>query len=295
MAAATQHSGRRTTGCAEHLSDSPTKHSLLSNRLAGRGELRIREDVIERDYCLAWLLNALAESDLRPVLVFKGGTALKRCYFADYRFSEDLDFTLREPLPFEDIHARLERVYAAVQDQSGIIFTFDRRDPRVRINTHTFYLRYAGPLPGYNDVKVDITIDEVIAFPLEERPVLRGYPEFADLPQDRSILAHSLNEIAAEKTLALTDPARNEPRDLYDLWYLTENREVQLDHIVPAICQKLEFRKKPSDGLQPALARKEARLRALWNTRLAYQMVALPPFEQVFREMRRTFRQAKLP
>jgi hypothetical protein len=94
--------------------------SLLSNRLAAGGGRRIREDVLERDYCLAWFLCALSQSDLGPVLAFKGGTALKRCYFADYRFSEDLDFTLREPVPFEDIRARLERVYAAVQEQCGI-------------------------------------------------------------------------------------------------------------------------------------------------------------------------------
>jgi predicted nucleotidyltransferase component of viral defense system len=75
--------------------------SRLSNRLAAGGELRIREDVLEQDYCLAWLLNALAGSDLHRILALKGGTALKRCYFADYRFSEDLDFTLREALPFE--------------------------------------------------------------------------------------------------------------------------------------------------------------------------------------------------
>jgi predicted nucleotidyltransferase component of viral defense system len=268
---------------------------LLSNRLAAGGGLRIREDVLERDYCLAWLLSALSESDLKPALGFKGGTALKRCYFADYRFSEDLDFTLREALPFEEIRARLEPVYAMVQEQSGIVFTFDRQDPSLRANTYTFYLRHTGPLPGNNDVKVDVTINEVLFFPLDDRPVLRGYPEFADLPENRAILVYSLNEIAAEKTVALTDPARNEPRDLYDLWYLTKNDEVQLDHIVPAICQKLQFREKPREGLQGALARKEARLRALWNTRLSYQMATLPPFEQVFREMRRTFRQANLP
>jgi predicted nucleotidyltransferase component of viral defense system len=132
--------------------------SLLSNRLAAGGGLRIREDVLERDYCPAWFLNALAESDLRPVLAFKGGTALKRCYFADYRFSEDLDFTLREALPFEEIRARLDPVYAAVGQQSGIVFAFDRQDQRVRANIHTFYLRFTGPLPGNNNVKVDITI-----------------------------------------------------------------------------------------------------------------------------------------
>jgi len=148
--------------------------SLLSNRLAAGGGLRIREDVLERDYCLAWFLNAMAESDLGPVLAFKGGTALKRCYFADYRFSEDLDFTLREALPFEEIRARLDPVCA-----------FDRQDQRVRTNTHTFYLRYTGPLPGNNNVKVDITINEVLSFPLANRPVLRGYAEFADIPENR--------------------------------------------------------------------------------------------------------------
>jgi predicted nucleotidyltransferase component of viral defense system len=87
-------------------------------------------------------------------------------------------------------------------------------------------------------VKVDITIHEVLSFPLADRTVLRGYAEFADLPENRSILVYSLDEIAAEKAVALTDPARNEPRDLYDLWYLTTNEELQLDHLLPAICQK---------------------------------------------------------
>ena len=268
--------------------------SLLSNRLAAGGRQRIREDVLERDYCLAWFLNGLSQSDLRPVLAFKGGTALKRCYFADYRFSEDLDFTLREPLPFEQLRARLETIYAIVHEQSGIVFTFDRQDP-ARANTHTFYLRYTGPLPRGNDVKVDVTINEVFSFPLEDRPVLRGYTEFADLPENRTVATYSLNEIAAEKTLALTDPARNEPRDLYDLWYMTGLQQVHLEQVIPAICEKLRFREKPCERLQPALAQKEARLRALWNNRLAHQMATLPPFEQVFREMRRTFRQAQLP
>jgi predicted nucleotidyltransferase component of viral defense system len=72
--------------------------SLLSNRLARAGGRRVVEAVLERDYCLAWFLVGLSRSPLREALVFKGGTALKRCYFGDYRFSEALDFTLAEPL-----------------------------------------------------------------------------------------------------------------------------------------------------------------------------------------------------
>ena len=70
--------------------------SLLSNRLVERGGRRIPERVLERDYCLSWILVGLARGALRDRLAFKGGTALKKCYFGDYRFSEDLDFTLIE-------------------------------------------------------------------------------------------------------------------------------------------------------------------------------------------------------
>jgi predicted nucleotidyltransferase component of viral defense system len=269
--------------------------SLLSNRLAAGGGTRIREDVLERDYCLAWFLCGLSESDLRPALAFKGGTALKRCYFSDYRFSEDLDFTLREPLTFEDIRARLERIYAVVQENSGITFTFAREDRQSHVNSHTGYLHYSGPLPAGNDVKVDITINERLVFPLHQRPILRGYDEFTDLPEGRMIDVYSLEEIAAEKTMALADAARNEPRDLYDLWYLTSNEGIEMGQLIPAIREKLEFRGKPWEGLQAAIAAKENRLEALWATRLTYHMAALPPFEQVFRALRRTLRQADLP
>ena len=120
----------------------------MANRLARTGGRRIPESVLERDYCLAWLLNSLAESDLRGRLAFKGVTALKRCYFGDYRFSEDLDFTLLEPTHFEDLRLGLEPVYADVREASGIEFAFDREDRHSHANSHTFYLRYIGPPPA---------------------------------------------------------------------------------------------------------------------------------------------------
>ena len=88
--------------------------SFLANDLAKAGGRRIPVSVLERDNCFACFLAGLAESDLQQSLAFKGGTALKRCYFGDYRFSEDLDFTLLAPIPFDVIRQRLEPVYAAV-------------------------------------------------------------------------------------------------------------------------------------------------------------------------------------
>jgi predicted nucleotidyltransferase component of viral defense system len=269
--------------------------SLLANRLAKEGGRRIPEDVLERDYCLAWFLAALAQSDLKSMLGFKGGTALKRCYFGDYRFSEDLDFTLIEPIAFEELMKRLDSVYAAVREASGIVFGFDREDRQKHDNTYTFYLRYEGPLPRGNDVKVDTTLREQLVYPLQERPILRGYEEFGDLPENRLLRVYSLEEIATEKTLALADRARNEPRDLFDLWHLTSNEGIELGALANAMRQKLEFRGKPFEGIAEAIGNKETRLKALWSKRLAYQMTMLPKFDEVFRAVQRTLRQADLP
>lgn len=139
--------------------------SLISNTLMSAGGRRIPESVIERDYVLAWFLTGLAGHPLREVLAFKGGTALRCCWFENYRFSEDLDFTLTRPINFENILIGLNEIFNAIQNSSGLQITFDREDRHSHLNSHTFYLRYQGPLPAPNDVKVDITINEVFCFP----------------------------------------------------------------------------------------------------------------------------------
>ena len=61
--------------------------SLLANGLyKEHGGRLIPETVLERDYYLTWFLIGLSQSKLRDLLIFKGGTALKRCHFRDYRF-----------------------------------------------------------------------------------------------------------------------------------------------------------------------------------------------------------------
>jgi len=270
--------------------------SLLANRLhREHGGHRIPEAVLERDYCLAWFLVGLSQSRLGQILIFKGGTALKRCHFGDYRFSEDLDFTLARPAEFAEIREGLEEVFERVAQASGIRFAFEREDRQSHVNSYTFYLNYQGPLPNPNSVKVDITISEVLLFPVEQRPVLRAYPEFEDLPEDRLVAVYGLNEIATEKVVALSDPARNEPRDLYDLWFLTVEDGVDLSQLVGAIAEKLRFRQKNIAGLEGRILQKEQRLKALWTGRLGHQIEALPEFDEVFRALRRKLRQAGFP
>ena len=269
--------------------------SLISNSLMSAGGRRIPEAVIERDYVLSWLLSGLAGHPLRELLAFKGGTALRRCWFADYRFSEDLDFTLTRPISLEEILARLNEIFVAIEAACGLRIAFDREDRHGHQNSHTFYLRYQGPLPAANDVKVDITIDEVLCFPLLDRAIQRTYDSFDDLPEGPTVKVYAIEEIVIEKLLALSDRARNEPRDLYDLWYLFDAMDLHIAEMRTELDTKLALRKRTAAGLEQAIATKEERLRRLWENRLAHQMSQLPPFDEVFRQVLRAIRAADLP
>ena len=270
--------------------------SLLSNRLAKQGSRRIPETVLERDYCLSWFLVGLSRTGLRDRLAFKGGTALKKCYFGDYRFSEDLDFTLTTETSWEELEQGLAAAFKETHQASGIVIRLDHVDRQTHENSHTFYLAYDGPLPDGpgKSIKTDITIRERIVLPLEERPVLRGYEEYHDLSQDAQVRVYSLNEVAIEKTVALMDRARTEPRDLYDLWFLTANGHVRMPDLLDHVVQKLEFRGLTLAQVSQQYRAKEARYKTLWQVRLSAQLAELPEFTGVYRAVQRALRQAGL-
>ena len=171
------------------------------------------DKVIEKDYVIAWLLLGLANSTLKESLAFKGGTALKKVYFPDYRYSEDLDFTLLENT---DELVLLDGVRTLLADLAkSQAFQFDLKENKIerRPDTLTFYVDYVGPLQaqlGSRDIKVDITLDEQLIFPLEEKVIISPYSDSEELK--RKLKVYSLEEVLTEKLCALI--GRTEPRDL---------------------------------------------------------------------------------
>lgn len=92
------------------------------SRMATR--YKVRDTQIEKDYVLSWLLFSIARQPLlRKALVFKGGTALKKVWIADYRFSEDLDFTLLDDaIADADLLAGFEMAFAFARQESNLTF-----------------------------------------------------------------------------------------------------------------------------------------------------------------------------
>ena len=79
--------------------------------------------IVEKDNVLGWMLAGIyGHEDLAESWVFKGGTCLKKCFFETYRFSEDLDFTLRQPEHLEAnfLKGAFSEIGEWIYDQTGI-------------------------------------------------------------------------------------------------------------------------------------------------------------------------------
>ncbi len=114
-------------------------------------ESGVRDQQIEKDYILSWILQGIAQhKQLSETLVFKGGTVLKKVYFKDYRFSEDLDFTLLEnTVSNEQIFEWFAGVFEYISEEANIPLEIEI----VENNKHedggiNFYISYIGPLGG---------------------------------------------------------------------------------------------------------------------------------------------------
>ncbi len=157
-----------------------------------------------------------------------------------------------------------------------------------------FLLHHCGKFLFLKEAKVDITINEIVVFPIQGRAVLKGYDEYSDLPEDSKIRVYALEEILTEKVVALSDRARNEPRDLYDVWYLTSGKHVELSDLIQKIESKLKFRGRTLAGIGEEFEKKFSRYKKPWNIRLAAQISILPHYDSVVRSVKREFRLAGL-
>ncbi len=57
-------------------------------------QMKIRAEYVEKDYWVCYALYEIFNSDVADYAVFKGGTALSKCYDIIKRFSEDIDLVV---------------------------------------------------------------------------------------------------------------------------------------------------------------------------------------------------------
>jgi len=257
-------------------------------------EWGLREDVIEKDYVLGWLLWGIGtDPELGQHWVFKGGTCLKKCYVETYRFSEDLDFTV---LPggaatADEIVPRLTTILDRVGEESGI--DFSTQAPRLRerrpgsIEGRVYY---RGPRrsPVLASVKLDVTALEVVARPPVLRQVWHPYPD--EFPTEGTVRCYSFEEVFAEKIRAMGE--RGRPRDLYDIVTLYWRHDLQArpDLIREVLAEKCRTKGVPVPTHESILAAASiAELRSEWENMLGHQLPALPSADVFLDELAQLF------
>ena len=255
-------------------------------------EVGVRDQQIEKDYILSWILKGVSQHDqLSKIIVFKGGTVLKKIYFPDYRFSEDLDFTLlSNEITNEQIFAWYKEAFEYIRDEANIPFDI------IDNNEHedggiNFYISYVGPLGGQGNnkrVKVDISRSEKLEF----EPVLNhAFIDYTDL-EEYNLLCYPLEEVLIEKLRSVMQ--RMAARDFYDIWYLLVEHRMEADFYTD------QFRNKcASKGLNPLdfhkrLAERLPQYKGRWKSSMSEQIQDLPAFDKVEREVLRKLKQIKM-
>lgn len=163
---------------------------------------------IEKDYAVTSVLSLIAQLSKLDKMVFKGGTAIKKVHFKDFRFSEDLDFTCSEDIS-EDILTLLE----AKKHELDFSVTDIKKETTVG-NSKKFIVKYNGFNNYPNNVRIDLSLRESVQNKTRDLKVLHNYEELPSF----SVPSMTIEEIMAEKVRAVIYSGA--PRHLYDLNYL---------------------------------------------------------------------------
>lgn len=140
-------------------------------------------------------------------IIFKGGTALKKCYFGDYRFSEDLDFS-------EIVTSNNEELRRDINEMVQIVKTLTKPYGKFEFEVTDYVEKEPHPfnqaayiikvqLPWHRkpmtNVKLEISRDEAVFFKPNLCSLLHEYGEEINC----KLQVYSLEEIILEKFRAI--------------------------------------------------------------------------------------------
>jgi len=261
-------------------------------------------EIIEKDYILSWVLAGIAaNAKLQGELIFKGGTALKKCYFGNYRFSEDLDFTAKEEIARGDllekeIKKSCKIATNLVQNFSPLELKVERYREKESHPGAQEAFNVRGKFPWHRQflpkVMVEITMEEPIQIEPVKRPILHGYEE--EISQE--IIVYSLEEIIAEKMRAILQHfkkleergwTRSRARDYYDIWRILNgySNALRMEIISPLFLEKCKVKKveftNPGDFFNNILL---DYISKTWEQWLGPLVPDLPPFKLVIDDLK---------
>ena len=204
---------------------------------------KVAQHVVEKDYALSYILAGIAKQpELSDNLIFKGGTALKKIFFGDYRFSEDLDFSVVNAPKGNMLEKSLQNAINLSKELLSNYGHFEiqlKRNPERAPHPHgqeafNVHVKFPWQPTPLCRIKIEITHDEPVILSPEYKTIIHGYEEQIDCV----VACYHMEEIIAEKMRALLQTHQklvargwNRPRarDYYDLWNILKNYSTTVD------------------------------------------------------------------
>jgi predicted nucleotidyltransferase component of viral defense system len=189
-------------------------------------ESKINIEQILREWWEIVILRDLLSSPIGGNLVFKGGTALRLVYNSP-RFSEDLDFSILAKFPFEAFKNAVSLIGKRYPE-------LEIKDLADKFYTYIAQYRIKEPWrPLAMSVKIEVSKRDLI-----EDKARYGISIVKSRISNIEALGNvmTIERIYEEKLDALK--TRNAPRDLFDIWYLSNVLKI------PYKRRKVNFDKK---------------------------------------------------
>lgn len=172
---------------------------------------------VEQDLVLARLIAEVAQHEtLGHVLALKGGTCLHKVWMpAPWRYSEDLDYTIRGDVTLDEVKAAIKRIGVDV-GFSGFTARMGRGQQRV------FHTRLLGTYGDGSAMAVKLDVQLAAGEPASAFTTRRFSVDSAWFQASVNVLSHTPEEMLASKVTALYGRRRH--RDLFDLWASIESK-----------------------------------------------------------------------
>ena len=260
---------------------------ILQKEIATISEqLGVSKSVIDKDWMLGHFIAAIFnEPELKEALIFKGGTCLKKCWFEEYRFSEDLDFTSKSQ-EFELTPNHLKFITKYIEDNTEVKTHIVSLRPlrfQDKLTGYEAIIKFWGadhprnvmpPTPErwQTKIKIEIILYEEMIFEVTERIVSHPYSDKIAL--NNVIPCYKIEEVLSEKIRALIQRSYTAPRDYYDIWYLSNNfPDLNWTIIVDAFYKKMKFKNIEFIGVDQLINPKSDKaLKGAWKNNLEHQI-----------------------
>jgi predicted nucleotidyltransferase component of viral defense system len=210
---------------------------------------------VQRDYIFGWLIAGIyQESPLGQILTLKGGNALRKAYFPNTRFSDDLDFTTEQGLDPVSLITQFNEICRLTQDRTGVQFDLDRNrianelliDKAQTVYKINLYFKDFSGEPDHITLKVKLDVAEFSRpyLPTQERNLIHPYSDATEC--STVIRCVKLEEALADKMKCLLQ--RRYCYDIFDLVYgafIAREIEVDRNEIVQVFLKKTIFQASP--------------------------------------------------